>query len=86
MSLNIIQIFHRGVRRFESVTRHMFHFAGHMNDRLVFRDFGPFNRIPKVRRVTVQCLSCWGSIVLLSCVTSEQLRWIVFITCTNELT
>eukprot|EP01034_Spumella_vulgaris_P026911 gene26911-33559_t len=31
----------RGMRAFDQFTRHMFNFAAHMNDRLVFRDFIP---------------------------------------------
>lgn len=38
---------YRGIRHFEWVTRHMFHFAAHLNDRLVFREYPPFSRLSK---------------------------------------
>jgi hypothetical protein len=40
--------FYSGFRAVESFTRNMYHFAAHLNDRLVFRDFGMLSRIPKV--------------------------------------
>lgn len=40
----------RGIRAVEDVTRNMFHFAAHLNDRLVFRDFGPFSRLSKAQQ------------------------------------
>ena len=38
----------RWVRQFEMTTRNMFHFAAHINDRLIFRDFPPISRVSKV--------------------------------------
>mmetsp|Transcript_746 Transcript_746/g.1286 ORF Transcript_746/g.1286 Transcript_746/m.1286 type:complete len:822 (-) Transcript_746:261-2726(-) len=39
--------FIRQIRRFESFARNMFFFGAHINDRLVFRDFPPLNKVPK---------------------------------------
>lgn len=46
-SLLIYCVIYRNIRTLEDVTRNMFHFAAHLNDRLVFRDFGPFQRLSK---------------------------------------